>query len=433
MGESNTRTIKTEHLARVEGHGGITVEVEDGVVKDTKVEIHEGPRLVETLVIGKTPQEDVNIVPRICAICTLSHRMAALRGLEKCLHIDPPKKAKMTRELMHIGEMIESHSLHLYLLALPDLISPGYPSAIAMVDEYGDEVIKGLKIKKFANRIMKLTSDRMVHGENPIIGGFGRYLSPDELKKIKEKAQELLPLAMDGIELLSSLEIPEWPESETLFMCLDPGDGNYGFAGDTVLISNGEERDVEDYKEITNERTVSHSFARRSRYNGRPFTVGAISRILLLGDRLDGEAGKYFNKLYNPRWETNPLFNNHAQMIEIIYCLERIPDLVDEILEMEDPAIASPQSLTGKGTGGVEAPRGILYHHYQIEDGLIADADIITPTAQNLDDMEAHLKIAATNLLETSEDNLETKLDTVARAYDPCISCSAHLVKVKHL
>ncbi len=433
MAESKTRTIKTEHLARVEGHGGITVQVKDGQVRKALVEIHEGPRLVETLVIGKTPQEDVNIVPRICAICTLSHRMAALRGLEKCLDINPPQKAKLVRELMHLGEIVESNSLHVYLLALPDLISPGYPSVVAMVDEYGDQIIKGLKIKKFANRIMKLTSDRMIHGENPIIGGFGRYPSREELGEIKEQATQLVPLIEEGIEVLGSLDIPDWPEGETTFMCCDPGDGKFGFVGDTICISTGEQKSAEEYKKITNERTVPHSFAKRSRYEDRPFTVGAISRLLLLGDRLDGKAGKWYQDTYNSRWHTNPIFNNHAQLVEILYCLERIPALVDEIIQLEDPPIASPNRNSGTGTGAVEAPRGILYHHYEIEDGLIADADIITPTAQNLDDMEAHLKIAATNLLESSANNLETKLDTVARAYDPCISCSAHLVKVEYL
>jgi len=202
--------------------------------------------------------------------------------------------------------------------------------------------------------------------------------------------------------------------------------------GDVVLISTGEERSIEEYRELTQERVVPHSFAKRSRYNGRSFTVGALGRMILVGERLTGRAGEYFRKLFNQRWKKNPLFNNLAQAIEILYCLENIPELVDEIARLEDPPIANPLRTDGEATGAVEAPRGILYHHYKIEKGLISGADIVTPTAQNLDDIEKYIGIAAEKLTSQGEgSNLELGLEMVARAYDPCISCSTHLVKVE--
>ena len=162
------KEIKIEPLARVEGHGGIKVEINENKIKSVEVQILEGPRLFEELVIGKTPEEDLSIVPRICAICNLSHKYAAQRGLEKALGVEIPQITQEYRHLTHHGEIIESHSLHLYFLALPDFL--GYDNAVAMADKYGDIVIKALQLKKFGNKIMRLMGGRMVHGENPWTG-----------------------------------------------------------------------------------------------------------------------------------------------------------------------------------------------------------------------------------------------------------------------
>lgn len=416
-------------LSRVEGHGGITVRIKDHQVRGVRVNIYEGPRLIETLLNQKTPEEALNIVCRICAICSVSHRYAALRGLEKALGIEPAQKVVLLRELMHLGELIESNALHLFVLALPDFL--GYPSAVAMVDKYRDEVLSGLELKKFGNRVTELISGRVIHGENPILGGFGRYPTAEELDSLKEEAVALIPNAEAGVELLRSFRYPTFMEGGMAFMALRPLGDRYGFVGDKVLISTGEERDVEEYRGLTQERVVAHSFAKRSRYRGRPFFVGALARMNLLGERLDGRAAECFRRCYNLAWIRNPIYNNLAQAIEILHCLEEIPVLIEEIERLEDPARAGPTRAEGVGTGAVEAPRGILYHHYELSQGLISSADIVTPTAQNLDNLEHHIRVGAANLLTQGDEELELKLGMVARAYDPCISCSAHLVRIE--
>ncbi len=425
------KEIKVEALARVEGHGGITVTIKDNKVEDVKVNIFEGPRLIETLVIGRTPEESLSITPRICAICTVSHKYAALRGLEKALGIKLPKKAQLVRELMHLGELIESNSLHVFLLALPDFL--GYPSVVHMTKDYFEVVKSGLALKKFGNYIMEVTTARATHGENPILGGFGRYPTPEELKDIKKKAEECMPLAEIGIETLRQLRMPTYMEESMVFMALKPFGDGYGLVGDKIMISTGECVDVEEYNSVVEERVVPHSFAKRSRYRGKTFMVGALARINILGERLTGKAGEYFRKCYSLSWMRNPLYNNFAQALEIVYALERIPALVDEILKLKDPKIAKPERNTGTGTGAVEAPRGVLYHHYEIKDGLIEKCDIITPTAQNLDNMEVHVRVGAETLLSKGhkdDDDLKLKLEMVVRAYDPCISCATHLVRI---
>jgi len=427
------KELNVEALARVEGDGGITVTLDGKKVKNVTLDVHEGPRLIEQLVRGLTPADDLNVIPRICAICTLSHRYSAIRGLEKALGIVPPEKAQLTRELMMLGENVESNSLHTFLLALPDFL--GYPSAVAMLNDYGDDVKRALRLKKFGNHVMAVTSGRIVHGENPILGGFGRYPSRKELEEIKLKAHELVPDAVRDVELFASLDYPKYSEADMVFMSVNAPKKQYGFAGESILISNGKEVNVEDYRKLTNERVVSHSFAKRSLYQDKTFTVGANARLVNMGKRLDGQAADLFKQHFDERWMKNPLMNNLAQAIEMLWSLEHIPDMVDTVASLDNPPIEKPTRQNGSGTGAVEAPRGTLYHHYDIKDGLIDAADIITPTAQNLDDIEKHMKLTAERMLAEDKDDEEVRLglEMVARAYDPCISCATHLVTLKRV
>ena len=427
------KTLEVVPLARVEGDGGITVTLEGRRVKDVTLDVHEGPRLIEQLVKGMTPEDDINVVPRICAICTLSHKYAAIRGLEKALAIDPPEKAQLMRDLMMQGENVESNSLHTFLLALPDFL--GYPSAIAMLNDYGDDVKRALRLKKFGNHVMEVTSGRIVHGENPGLGGFGKYPSKKQLSEISLRSEKLIPDAVRAVELFSSLEYPEYPEVDTTYMSVNAPDGKFGLAGDSILISNGKETPADDYKKLTSERVVPHSFAKRSVYKDKSFMVGANARMINMGKRLEGQAKDLFEENYSDRWLKNPLLNNLAQAIEMVWALEQMPETSEKIAALDDPARAEATRKTGSGTGAVEAPRGTLYHHYEVKDGLIEVADIITPTAQNLDDIEVHMRACAERMLADGkgDDELLPALEMIARAYDPCISCATHLVRLKRL
>lgn len=426
------REIAVEPLSRVEGEGGITIQLEGKRIKDVRFDILEGTRLIERLVVGKSPEEDVSIACRICAICSISHRYAALRGLEKALGIEVPSKVHLMRTLMHLGELLESHSLHVFILALPDFF--GYPSAIAMVDKYSHDVKNALNLKQFANRIVDVTSGRMIHGENPTVGGFGRYPPNDVLLEIKKQARELIDFAVHGVHLIAGLDFPSFFETETIFMCCEPEDEHYGLVGDRIRISNREVVDIEKYLKLTNERFVPHSAAKHCLYQGKPYTVGALARLNNLGERLGGQAGRLFKKYWHHRWLKNPMFNNLAQTVEIVWALEQIPNLVDNILEIkDDPGIVVPTQKNGEGVGAVEAPRGTLYHHYKIKDGLVDTANFVIPTGQNLEDCEKYMRQAVEGLLDQGADDETIRLqcEVIARSYDPCISCSTHMVQIE--
>jgi len=426
------KNISVDHLARVEGNGGISATIDGKVVSDVKFSIYEGPRLIEKLTLGLTPEEDVSMSPRICAICTLSHKNAVLRAMENALNIKIHPKSYLCRELMHMGEMIESHSLHTYYLALPDYL--GYPNAIAMASEFDFEVKIALEMKHFANHIMKVLSGRYIHGENPIIGGFGKFPSKEELLFIKNRAIQFMPFVKKTVELFCGLDYPDVPEQDTVYACCEPGNNNYGFWGDEILLSTGEKFFRDDYQKVTNEYVVSHSYCKRSRYKGEPYSVGALARVNNLGDRFKGETGKMYKKYFNKRWKVNPLFHNAAQALEISYCFERTIELVDEILKFkENPKPVPYQTKNGKGTGLVEAPRGLLIHHHEIKEGRVSYVDIVTPTAQNAEDIEKYCHIAAQKLLDSGqEDKIKKRMEIVVRAFDPCISCSAHMAEVNH-
>lgn len=426
------KKISVDHLARVEGNGGISATIDGKVVSDVKFTIYEGPRLIEKLTLGLTPEEDVSLSPRICAICTLSHKNAVLRSLENALKVKIHPKSYLCRELMHMGEMIESHSLHIYYLALPDYL--GFPNAIAMASDFELEVKIALEMKHFGNHIMKLLSGRYIHGENPIIGGFGKFPSKEELLFLKNRAVQFMPFVKKTVELFCELDYPDIPEQETVYACCEPGNNNYGFWGDEILLSTGEKFFRDDYQKLTNEFIVSHSYCKRSRYKEEPYSVGALARVNNLGERLKGETGEMYKKYFNKRWKVNPLFHNAAQALEISYCFERIVELVDEILKFkEDPEPVKYSAKNGKGTGLVEAPRGLLIHHHEIKDGRISYVDIVTPTAQNAEDIEKYCHTAAQKLLDSGkEDKIKERMELVVRAFDPCISCSAHMAEVKH-
>ena len=427
------KVVGIDHLARVEGNGGIHATIDGKVVSDVKFTINEGPRLIEKLVLGRTPEEDASMSPRICAICTCSHKNAVLRALENAMDVKISRKAYLLRELMQMGEFIESHSLHTFYLALPDFL--GFPNAIAMASEYEFEVKIALEMKHYGNHIMKVTNGRFIHGENAVVGGFGKWPSREEAQFIKERALQFMPFVFKTVDLFCGIDYPDSPIAETQFLCCEPGDGNYGFWGDEVLVSTGDTFFRDDYQKMINEFVVPHSYAKHSRYNGKPFSVGALARIVNLGERLVGEAGKMFQKYYRASWKSNPFFHNASRSLEIMYAFERIPVLVDEFLKLADePPKVEYTVQDGKGTGLVEAPRVLLIHHHEVTDGEVSYADIITPTAQNADDIERYGLVAAQALLDQSksDEDIRKRLDMVVRAFDPCISCSSHMAEIRN-
>jgi len=425
-----TRRLTVDMLTRVEGHGGVEVVLDGSEVKDVKFNVFEGPRFFESII--KTVQYDKipDMTRRICAICTASHSLASIGAIENAFNVENTPQTELLRDLLIHGEMIESHALHVYMLALPDFL--GYPDAIAMSADHIDAVKNALNLKKAGNMIHTTLSGRDVHGMNERVGGFSKVPTEEELTKVKKMLEKVQPVAELAVELFKGFDLPTFNESDNVLMAIDPGD-RFGYLGTHVLVSGGERHPEEDYMKLTNEKVYKHSYAKHSTYNGDPFMVGALPRIQLNHDKLMGTARDLYREhsdMVDPR---NTLSNNFCQALELVHDVERGVEVIDTLLSngLEEEGLVEFEVHECRGRNAVEAPRGLLYHDYRFDDdGCITKANIITPTAQNAANIEKDIRVMASN--HVGEDaELMNNIEVMIRAYDPCISCSVHLVRLR--
>ena len=421
------KSVVVDHLCRVEGHGGINVAIENGKVAKVEMNIFEGARFLEALVVGRLYHEVPPILSRICAICSSVHTITSLMAVEDAFDTELSSQTQLLRELLVQGGNIESHALHLFCLTLPDFL--GCSSVFALAKDYPQEVKIGLGLKKLGNTIQEIVGGRAVHPVNAVLGGFATVPTKERFLGLKEELTKGLEGAIAAVETVARLQIPDFFQSPTLYAALGSSSEEYSLFGDKVIFSNGESRKVNSYREICNETVVPHSHAKHSHFKGLPFMVGALARVMLNGHKLDSEAKKAKEKLGLSSFTENVLLNNSAQAIEIVYSIKRCIQIIAQLLKRgiknEKPVEIRPKA--GQGMAALEAPRGILYHSYTFDNaGRITKADVITPTAQNLANLEKDFRALANRLVDEQQDALQAKLEMIARAYDPCISCSVH-------
>ncbi|WP_175060221.1 NADPH-dependent hydrogenase/sulfhydrogenase 1 subunit alpha [Thermococcus sp. 2319x1] len=422
--------ITVDHIARVEGKGGIEIVTSEEGIKEVKLNIIEGPRFFEAITIGKKLEEALAIYPRVCSFCSASHKLTALEAAEKAIGFTPRPEIQELRELLYMGDTIESHALHLYLLVLPDYL--GYSSPLAMVDKYKKEIEYAMALKNIGSKIMDYLGSRAIHQENAVLGGFGKLPTKAQFEELKRELKEALPLAEYTVELFSKLEqYEEVTDDEMVHMAVKPRNDVYGIYGDYIKVSDGFEFPVEDYKKHIVEKVVEHSFAKHSFYKGKPFMVGAISRIVNNADLLYGKAKELYTQYKDLLRYNNCFANNFAQAIEVVYFIERAIDIIDDTLakwpvkERDEVEIKD-----GFGVSITEAPRGLLVYALEVRGGRVNYADIITPTAMNLAIMERHVRMMAENHWQDDPERLKLLAEMTVRAYDPCISCSVHVVRL---
>lgn len=414
-------SIEIEAFTRVEGNGGAEIIIENGDVKEVRVKIFEGPRFFELLTLGRNYWDVPDLEARICAICYLTHSVASVRGIERALNVRPTKEIELLRELGLLGELMESHALHLYLLVAPDLF--GYPDALRMASKHGEIVKEGITLKAFGNHIRELIGGREIHGINIKPGGFGRYPTPEELERVEKQSEALIRFARRAVGIFASQE----PFGARVKYHVATDDY---LVGEKLIASDG---DSFDYREKIEERSLPYSFAKQSLYKGEIFMVGALPRLMLKSEKLTPMAKKLFEDHRELLEQGYVSLNNLAQAIELVYALERAKEITGELLDMGISGENVPVEVQeGEGIGYVEAPRGVLVHHYRIDGkGNIAYSNIITPTAFNHAMMELSLyDEAKRNYGVLGESSFIQRLEETVRAFDPCISCSVHVVKL---
>jgi sulfhydrogenase subunit alpha len=430
-----SRTVTISHLGRVEGHGGIFVKIVGDVVHEVNMDIFEGSRYYEALLKGKHFLEVQGIITRVCAICSASHTVAALTALEKALGIEQSERVHHLRGLLVLGANIESHALHVFALALPDFL--GFDSVIAMSSAHPAEVTFALKLKQLGNRIQELIGGRAIHPINTLVGGFGRLPRPETLRQIRDDLTIALDPLMGMVDLCAGLEVPDWASQPTVYVALKPYEEAYRFRGDFICTSRGEEYPVDQYKDVVREFTVEHSHAKHSALaSGETYMVGSLARLKLWGHYLDGRAREAFSKLFPRGVVDNALLNNWAQLVELVHSVEHGVRICERLLAMppDETEMVEYEVRPGRGVGALEVPRGTLFHEYELDaEGRVASANVITPTAQNLANVERDMRQAVEGMLAKDrsipDPELKLGLEMVARAYDPCISCSVHVVR----
>ncbi len=430
------RNVVIPHLGRVEGHGGIFVKIVGNTVHEVNMDIFEGSRYYEALLKGKHFLDVQGIITRVCAICSGSHTVAALTALERALGVEQTQRVHTLRGLLLLGATIESHALHVFALALPDFL--GFDSVISMAAAYPNEVAFALKLKQLGNRIQGLVGGRAVHPVNTLVGGFGRLPTHREVEALRQELVASLDPLMKFVTLAATIPVPTWAAQPTVYVALRPYMDAFRFRGRSICTSRGEEYPIESYREVVREFTVEHSHAKFSALaSGETYMVGSLARLKLWGRLLAGRAREAMDTLFPQGVTDNILLNNWAQLVELVHSVEHAIEVCDELLgfpEAEREMVAY-EVRAGRGVGAIEVPRGTLFHEYEIDSqGTIVAANVITPTAQNLANTERDLRTAVERLLsEQQGDNdaaLKLSLEMVARAYDPCISCSVHLTRL---
>ncbi len=426
-----TRTITVDHLPRIEGHAGITVVLDGQQVGQVEFDVFEGIRLFEGLLRGRAFTDVPGVVSRICAICSHGHTVTALQAIERALGVEVSPQTWKLRDLVYQGSNIESHALHVFCLALPDFLD--HPSVVSLAGANRDAVATALRLKKLGNTIQEVLGGRAVHPVNYVIGGFGRLPSVDELVRLKEALVAGLQDCDRALEVMATVPVPRFVREPIRCAALVPRDGEF-FFGDRMRLSDGTEMPVADYRTLTNEHTVPHSNAKHSLHDGKSYMVGALARLTLHGDRVGGRARAAWERIGLQLPATNIVANDLAQFVEMIYSVEHALDLVNRFL---DEGLAADEPVpyrvrAGQGTAATEVPRGTLFHHYELDDnGRVVAADVITPTAPNFSNVEDQLRATVRDGAGEADDVLKRRLEIVARAYDPCVSCSVHVMHAR--
>jgi sulfhydrogenase subunit alpha len=421
------RTINVDYLPRVEGEGSLKVVVHDGVVQSAELSIFEPPRFFEAFLRGRGYDEVPDITSRICGICPIAYQMSSLHAMENALGFTVAGPLRDLRRLIYCGEWIESHTLHIYMLHAPDFL--GYPSAIEMARDHGDVVQRGLMLKKAGNEIMGLLGGREIHPINVRVGGFYRAPRRRELAPLVERLKRARDAALATVRWTASFDFPD-RERDYEFVALRHSD-EYPVNEGRIVSSRGLDILPAAYEDHFEEIHVERSTALHSRIRERGnYLCGPLARYSLNFDRLSPLAQQAARDAGLGATCTNPYRSIVVRAVEVLYACDEALRLIAAYEEPERPSIPiEPHAAIG--AAATEAPRGLLWHRYRLnDDGSVAEARIVPPTSQNQASIEEDLKAFVAASLDLPDEELRRRCEQTVRNYDPCISCATHFLRL---
>ncbi len=428
MSKRSIRTIRVDTLARVEGEGALLIRMRGERVTDVKLKIFEPPRLFEAFLRGRHFDEVPDIVSRICGICPIAYQMSAVHALEKALGIKIDARVRALRRLFYCGEWIESHALHVFMLHAPDFL--GYEDAIAMARDHRELVEQGLRLKKIGNRIVALLGGREIHPVSAAVGGFYKVPSKSQLSALTDDLKWALDAAIATVKFAATLEFPDFEQTYEFVALSHPDE--YPFNEGRLISNRGLDIDAAEYEDHFVEQHVEHSNALHSILRGRGwFLVGPLARFNLNFEKLPPVAQQAAVDARLSRPCCNPFQSIVVRSIEMVFACAEALRLIADYEPSPVPRVETPPRAA-VGHAITEAPRGILYHRFSIDEtGLILTAKIVPPTSQNQRQIEEDLRSFAPQVATSPINQATWRCEQAIRNYDPCISCATHFLRVE--
>jgi coenzyme F420-reducing hydrogenase alpha subunit len=422
-----TKTIKVDYIARVEGEGALDLEIADGRVTQAQLRIFEPPRFFEAFLRGRGYVELPDIVARICGICPIAYQMGAVHAIENAFGVKVEGQLRALRRLIYCGEWIESHALHIVMLHAPDFL--GFPDAIKMAEVHGDIVRKGLALKKAGNEILRVLGGREIHPVNVRPGGFYSVPRKADLVPLADELKAARDIALELTRWVAALPFPELEQDYEFVAMRHPDE--YPLNEGRLVSSRGIDIDIGEYDQHFEECHVAHSTALHSLIKTRgAYLVGPLARYALNFDRLPASVRALAQECGLGRACRNPFKSIIVRALEVFYACEEALRIIAAYEPPASPAVPI-EPVAAVGFGCTEAPRGICWHRYEFEaDGTIKTARIVPPTSQNQPSIEADLVAVATAMIDAGDEAIRDRCEQTIRNYDPCISCSAHFLKL---
>jgi len=423
--------IVVPHIHKIEGEAGFWAKVtRTGKIEELKFQTLLGLRQIEGILIGRRYFEVPIVVSRICGICPVPHILGACTAIENALNIKVSQQTLLLRKLLLAANIIHSHTLHLFFLSLPDFFD--IENDLELLKKFKKESKAALRVRDLALEMAKVVGGRAVHPITPIVGGFTKVPEKEKLKGILEKIPQAIEDANFLIETFKKIEYPEF-ERETLFASVFSGK-DYPFYLEKIVKIGNEKFTFSDFYSVQIEEDLKAPPVKRVKFRGKAYMLGAIARIKNNGEFLTKNSKEKLEEFLKERkinkeeYFKNIFHNLFSQSIEVLHFLEVCKELLKEILKMplrkEKPEI---KFYPSSGLSALEAPRGTLFHYYEIDkDGRILNCNIITPTAQFLHNIEEDLKTLLPKILKLKKEEQIRKIRSLIRIYDPCISCATH-------
>jgi coenzyme F420-reducing hydrogenase alpha subunit len=420
-----SRTLKVDALARVEGEGAMHVEMRDGRVHDVQLNIYEPPRFFEAFLRGRRYTEPPDITARICGICPVAYQMSACAAIEDACGVTVAGPLRDLRRLLYAGEWIESHALHIHLLHAPDFL--GYPSAVDLAADHRDLVQRGLDIKKVGNEVLELVGGRAIHPVNVKVGGFYRVPTRAELAPLRERLARALDDAVEVVRWVASFEFPDHHHPLELVALRHPDE--YAVLGGRLISDGGLDIAADQFEAHVAETHVAHSTALHAHLIERgEYLVGPMARFALNAPQLAEPAAAVAREVGLQPDERNPFRSIVVRAVEVVHACAEAVAILDAYVPPDRPA-EPVEPRAAVGYGWTEAPRGLLWHRYEIDaEGTITDACIVPPTSQNQPAIEHDLFHLVEDRGDLPDEELRHLCEQAIRNFDPCISCATHFL-----